>query len=146
MKENTVIICSVLGLLHIACDDGASRRVSDLAPPVYHWSHSYLTCSHNLAMDGAGDVWSEGGCESSSSGLTKQRRVAKAPVQAAFAAMPPNTTQVDRQSCSGNLHEFTVTETDGSTKRFAVCGTTMENDGRDLNGAFKDAVRLLRGE
>jgi hypothetical protein len=97
-------------------------------------------------MDGAGDVWSESGCESSSTGLTKERSVAKAPVHAAFAAMPPNTTPVDRRSCSGNLHTYTDTETDGSTQQFEVCGTTTENDGSDLNGAFEVAARLLRGE
>jgi hypothetical protein len=146
MKKQAVIICSVLGLSHIACDDGTSRAISDLAPPVYHWSHSYLTCSHDLAMDGAGDVWAETGCESGDLRLTKARSVAKVPVQAAFAALPPNTSQVDRRTCSGNLHAFTATETDGSTKRFAVCGTTTANDGSDLSGPFKEAVRLLRGE
>lgn len=114
---NKIGFLFLIGLL-LACSPSANQ----LKAPVYSWSHGNDLCSLNRYVDANRQVWSEEGCESSSSGLkflgiiSEQKYTA---IQSAFSALP-----VPQATCqSASFHIFTLTAANKTRTEWTACGS-----------------------
>jgi hypothetical protein len=126
----------------IGCE-GSPRSLEDLEPPAYAWTHSTGLCSSTRATDAKGVVWTESGCEATTTGWHKVATVSFDAVAAAFAALPPAAIGVGLEACLGNMHHFSAVTEAGVSRRAAVCGSGNKSDASDLPEPYKAAAAAL---
>ncbi len=115
------------GIFLLALSACGGVEASALRPPVYLWEQSLGPCGAEVAMDGDGMSWREGGCENGAKRFSKYRPFSdleQREVRRAFDALPPP----DGKRCDWS-DRFALRATDGTIKEWKVC----ERDGDHPN-------------
>jgi hypothetical protein len=117
-----------------------------LKAPVYLWEQSLGPCGAEVAMDGDGTSWLEGGCESGPKLFAKHGSFTveqQSAVRKAFEALPPP----NEKKCEWS-DRFRSRATDGTARVWEVCGregnhpNPLEIEG--LPAPFDQVARALK--
>jgi len=99
------------------------KSFGSLSRPLYLKSHRDGFCGGALAVDGVGRIWSESGCEHSSTGFVSSNRLTPKEKRAFDAALAelrrvPDITEYPQ---CGALATVTLWERNGRLRRWLVC-------------------------
>lgn len=114
---------------------------SSMAPPVYHFTSGGSVCNSSVVMEAHREVWTESGCELTSSGWKKIATATEAQaarVRQAFDALPAAPNACDGAATSARA-TLTRRTKDGTSKWIACTG----QDGA-VAAPFAEAVTALQ--
>lgn len=121
--------------------------IGNMARPVHQLTTGDSICSGNIAMDGQRDVWTESGCEASSTGWEHRNTATSAEsarVGAAFARLPAPGQSCGTAGGDGgigppSIHRLSLI-TDEGESRWTACAT----DDGGIAVPFDEAVSAMQ--
>jgi hypothetical protein len=101
-------------------------------------------CNGTMAIDGAGDVWQESGCEEHSSGVNRTKHLSEAQrgrLVTALDALRQGRIQPMGGQCTHFVTLFVLREADGSHQEWTVC---PPQEGSPWPAPFADVFATLQ--
>jgi hypothetical protein len=131
----------VAGALALSAGCGApAASAPDLAKPVYWWSWTRGACGERHALDGAGTLWVQRGCEDAHPRLVPSGRATasqRAAIVDAFARLPEPSSE----ACPTPAHQFQI-DAGGRVRTWELCDAAAP---ASLTGSFADVPRAFQG-
>jgi hypothetical protein len=126
-----------------SCD--SPRYLEDLQTPALVWTQGNGLCSKIIAVDGAGTVWKEQGCEDGRPDLREVRRATRVQQDELWVMfqMLPFDAPATRAACAGRqLHGFERLDP-GTPRGTAACGGSQYDDLSGLPDPFRRLAEAL---
>jgi hypothetical protein len=124
---------AMVAVLVLGCS--ATKSLEELSEPAFVWTQDQGLCSKILAVDSAGDVWRDQGCENGSPPLKHVRTAARAQLDTLSSridALPLGTKGVTRADCAGHLVHAFARRAAGQELTASACSGSPNLD--DLSG------------
>jgi hypothetical protein len=93
------------GVVNLGCT--ATRMHHEVESPSIWWSATQGVCGHTVVVDVGGDVWTEKGCETGPTHLSRKRSLSEGEHEAlrrAFAALPASGKPAAKERCLATQH------------------------------------------
>jgi hypothetical protein len=139
-KESRIRLALALAFGLVGC---AHPTEQQLHPPVRLWNDISGLCGSQIAVDGDGVLWREGGCENGVPKFESVRKLSDDEVRRiddAFAKLPPSAPETTA-ACPGMAHVFSV-RTSSGVKKWVSC-KTRPTDPAPLPPPFDEVARTL---
>jgi hypothetical protein len=108
----------------VACA-GDSRDLEDLPRPLLSWEHRMGSCSQLRALDGAGEVWGNEGCDSDDLRFSRMRMLTESErmvVGGKLVELRSGSVGQSGSCMTPSWHRFVDEPTPGQVRKWHVCG------------------------